>query len=35
MQIVNERMLVYINDMLSKGFIAGLFVKEDITGFAG
>jgi hypothetical protein len=27
-------MLVYINDMLSTGYIAGLFPSEDITGFA-
>lgn len=28
-------MLVYINDMLSSGFIAGLFPNEDVTAMAG
>jgi hypothetical protein len=30
-----ERMLVYINDMLSSGYIAGLFPIEDVTAMAG
>ena len=34
-QIVMERMLVYINDMLSSGYIAGLFTKEDEQAMAG
>jgi dynein heavy chain len=28
-------MLVYINDMLSSGYIAGLFPNEDVTAMAG
>ena len=28
-------MLVYINDMLSSGFIAGLFPNEDLQAMAG
>lgn len=34
-QIIMERMLVYINDMLSSGFIAGLFPNEDLQAMAG
>ena len=34
-QIVMERMLVYINDMLSSGYIAGLFTNEDVMAMAG
>lgn len=34
-QIVNERFLVYINDMLSSGWIPDLFPKEDIDGLLG
>jgi len=34
-QIVLERMLVYVNDMLSSGYIAGLFPNEDVTAMAG
>jgi dynein heavy chain len=30
-----ERMLVYINDMLSSGYIAGLFPNEDVQAMAG
>lgn len=28
-------MLVYINDMLSTGYIEGLFTKDDAMGLAG
>ena len=31
-QIVNEEFLVYINDILSTGWIAGLFSPEDLPG---
>uniref|UniRef100_H3HCG5 AAA+ ATPase domain-containing protein n=1 Tax=Phytophthora ramorum TaxID=164328 RepID=H3HCG5_PHYRM len=34
-QIVNERFLVYINDMLSSGWIPDLFPKEDLDGLLG
>ena len=34
-QIVNERFLVYINDMLSSGWIPDLFPKEDMDGLFG
>ncbi|TYZ65632.1 hypothetical protein PybrP1_006817 [[Pythium] brassicae (nom. inval.)] len=34
-QIVNERFLVYINDMLSSGWIPDLFPKEDIDSLLG
>lgn len=34
-QIVNERFLVYINDMLSSGWIPDLFAKEDLDGVLG
>lgn len=28
-------MLVYVNDMLSTGYIEGLFTKDDATALAG
>lgn len=34
-QIVNERFLVYINDLLSSGWIPDLFPKEDLDGLVG
>ena len=29
-QIISEKFLVYINDMLSTGYVTGLFTKEDV-----
>jgi len=34
-QIVDERFLIYINNMLSTGYCPGLFTKEDIQGLYG
>jgi len=34
-QIIDERYLIYINNMLSKGYCPGLFTKEDLQALAG
>ncbi|CAK4109520.1 unnamed protein product [Aphanomyces euteiches] len=34
-QIVNERFLVYINDMLSSGWIPDLFAKDEVDALLG
>jgi dynein heavy chain len=34
-QVTNDKFLVYINDMLSSGWIPELFAKDEIDGILG